>query len=119
MVAAIFMAGVRETDMVCRTGGEEFLFLFPGQTAEEAAISVERCRAAVEAQKFSVGDPPVNIRLTMSAGIAACRNKASREGATDAGPLLRRADESLYAAKARGRNQLVLDGSVPLHLAPH
>ena len=73
-----------------------------------------------EAQKFSVGDPPVNIRLTMSAGIAACRKRSSREGAAaDARPLLRRADASLYAAKARGRNQLVLDGSLPLQPLPH
>ena len=70
-MAAILQAHVRDTDAVCRIGGEEFLILFPSETAQEAAFSAERCRAAVESHKFQFND--VTIPVTLSIGISAFR----------------------------------------------
>ena len=54
-VAGILRDQTRGTDAVCRVGGEEFLIIFPSQTIQEAGICAERCRKAVAAHAFTVG----------------------------------------------------------------
>jgi putative two-component system response regulator len=104
--AAVLAANVRETDTVCRTGGEEFLIVFPAQTAAEAAISVERCRAAVAAHAFVAdagagGGAEPRLAVTISGGVA-----SYRKGLGGVEGMLVRADRALYAAKAAGRNRV-------------
>ena len=96
-VSATLQATVRATDTVCRVGGEEFLIIFPAQTAEEAANSAERCRAALAKMPCVVNGK--EIAVTVSIGIGSRRVKQGSAGA-----LLKDADNALYAAKRAGRN---------------
>lgn len=83
-------ATARDTDIVIRYGGEEFLIVMPHQTESGAALAADRYRAAVEA---------ACVGATISAGVAA----RSTESATPE-RILRHADAALYAAKRRGKN---------------
>ncbi len=88
---------LRMGDTPCRIGGEEFVLVLPGMTAEQALERGERIRVAFEAVAVSL--PNGNLHTTLSAGIAtlAVHGATSHE-------LLRQADKALYAAKAQGRN---------------
>ena len=95
--ATVLLANVRSTDTVFRIGGEEFLIVFPAQTAQEAMVSVERCRAAIAADVVTVGDS--QIPMSISAGISAFRTSIK-----EVSTLLKEADDALYEAKSSGRN---------------
>ena len=95
----------RAGETVFRIGGEEFVVLCPGSTAEIAAVAAERLRAAVGANQIKRGDTAVSV--TISAGVAEKNNDTAKPD-----DLLRLADEALYAAKRKGRNRVfVHDGS--------
>ena len=96
-VAATLQSQVRATDTVCRVGGEEFLIIFPAQTADEAANSAERFRAALAKMPCMVSEK--EIAVTVSIGIGSRR---VNQGSATA--LLKDADNALYAAKRAGRN---------------
>lgn len=87
----------REGDLLCRTGGEEFLMLLPGADLAVAASVAERLRA-------TIGDTPVAPvgALTVSLGVA------HWEGTGDAAGTLAAADRALYLAKQGGRNRVVV-----------
>jgi len=70
-VAEMLRQCVRNTDTVCRIGGEEFLVVLPCQTLQEAEVCAERCRQTIEAKEF--GCEGQTVHATISAGVA-CRN---------------------------------------------
>lgn len=82
----------RDTDIVIRHGGEEFLVILPQQSEAEAALAAERYRLAIAT---------ADLGVTISAGVAA-RNS----GPATPDQLLRQADAALYAAKRKGRNRV-------------
>jgi diguanylate cyclase (GGDEF)-like protein/PAS domain S-box-containing protein len=88
---------VRETDSVCRWGGEEFIILLPQTNVGSAAKLAECLRAS--AAEIQVPDLPV---VTISIGVAQHQSEEATES------LLRRADTALYQAKAAGRNRVVV-----------
>lgn len=89
---------------VARYGGDEFAILFPNLEREQAFLKLERARAEVEGRtSFSDSESTVEVRLTISAGIAAF----PIDGA-DANELMRKADAATYRAKVGGRNKIVL-----------
>ena len=91
-------AALRETDMICRWGGEEFLVLLAyTEPAPNAMIALNRLREHVATQRVSESAP--QLQITFSAGLAA---HGRTEPITSA---LERADKALYAAKAAGRNR--------------
>lgn len=96
---------LREPDLVGRFGGEEFAVLLP-QTGADGALQVaERLRRAVAATKITTGKK--TMRFTVSIGVASWQ--PDRGTIQDA---LSSADKALYAAKADGRNRVVLsDGN--------
>ncbi|GAB6043743.1 GGDEF domain-containing protein [Endothiovibrio diazotrophicus] len=94
-LAGLLRENVRETDTVGRWGGEEFMVLCPETDLEEAAALAGALRRVVEAHPF-----PVVGRQSASFGVAACRPGDPVDA------VVRRADEALYAAKARGRNRV-------------
>jgi putative two-component system response regulator len=98
-IAAVLRDQTRGTDTVCRIGGEEFLIIFPSETADEAVACCTRCQAAVEASQFRVGDAALSV--TVSIGIAARTPEMSQFT-----ELLRTADKALHAAKHAGRNRV-------------
>jgi putative two-component system response regulator len=114
-VAEILREQTRGTDAVCRMGGEEFLILFPSQTAQEALVCAERFRAAVATHVFSVNG--IEMRTTVSIGLASRTREMTQF--TD---LLKSADLALYSAKHGGRNNVRLaekmDAAPPKEQAP-
>ena len=92
---------VRDTDVLARWGGEEFVLLLCDTPAADAVTLMERLRQAVQAMQVPVPQSGGPITVTVSIGLA--RH-------TPADPLagtLERADQALYAAKAGGRNRVV------------
>ncbi|MBS3942264.1 MAG: GGDEF domain-containing protein [Actinobacteria bacterium] len=95
-------SAVRETDLLGRWGGEEFVILAPGTAHEEACALAERCRAAVAA----AGEADPGKRVTASLGVATFAVHDD-----DARSLMRRADLAMYTAKREGRDRVVgIDG---------
>lgn len=92
---------VRDTDVLARWGGEEFVLLLCDTPAADAVTLMERLRQAVQAMQVPVAQGGQPITVTVSIGLA-------RHAPAD--PLagtLERADQALYAAKAGGRNRVV------------
>ncbi|MGO9111655.1 MAG: diguanylate cyclase [Thermoguttaceae bacterium] len=91
----------RDSDLVCRFGGEEFCILLPHMDIAQAVPAAERYRAAIEAMQFE------QFSITASFGVAAY---SGRE--TNSHELLERADKALYAAKHDGRNRIVCEDEI-------
>jgi len=100
-LAQLLREQAREIDRVGRYGGEEFMLVLPGATADAAVAFAERVRKAVEGRTFSFAGAV--IRRTISCGVAAWPHPAI----ADVAALVRAADGALYAAKAQGRNRVV------------
>ncbi|MDG4867442.1 diguanylate cyclase [Guyparkeria sp. 1SP6A2] len=94
-VSEIARQTVRETDLVGRWGGEEFMVLLPQTPLAEAAVLAERLRQAVDDHDF-----PSVRHVTASFGVAGFRP----EDALDS--LVLRVDKALYRAKENGRNRV-------------
>ncbi|HEY2769664.1 MAG TPA: diguanylate cyclase [Solirubrobacteraceae bacterium] len=83
----------RAEDMIGRTGGDEFAWILPETSREQALVAVDRARRMVAATM------PRPYRVTVSAGI--CDTSVTQ----DPGQLIHLADGALYWSKAHGRNQ--------------
>ncbi|MBN9697313.1 MAG: GGDEF domain-containing protein [Zoogloea sp.] len=100
-VAKCLGSDLREVDLLCRYGGEEFCILLPGSTAEQAQDIAERLRAEIEAHAGSAIRDIPGIRITSSFGVASIA-----QGARDTAELIDQADNALYQSKKNGRNQV-------------
>ncbi|MBT0960700.1 diguanylate cyclase [Denitromonas iodatirespirans] len=94
----------RSSDTVCRFGGEEFVVILPEQTADAIVERLEDLQTHFADEVFHAGNRRFG-RCTFSAGIAVMSGEE-----IDAAVLLKQADNALYAAKAAGRNRVVLAG---------
>ena len=95
----------RGSDILCRVGGEEFLMLLPGSTAESASRFAERLRAHIEATPVEA--PDVTLKLTASLGAAAVHPH------DDLPAVLERLDRPLRRAKQEGRNCVRVESAPP------
>jgi diguanylate cyclase (GGDEF)-like protein len=104
-VAEVLRTTAREIDRVGRYGGEEFLVLLPGASADDGAAFAERVRREIEAREFAYDGG--TLRRTISAGVAAWPDPEipHREA------LIKAADDALYTAKESGRNRVIKFGS--------
>ncbi|WP_019674339.1 GGDEF domain-containing protein [Arsukibacterium perlucidum] len=93
--ASIMLQYCRELDVAGRWGGEEFLIICPHTDITGAKLLAERIRAAVADYDFVHGK-----QLTVSLGVASFIRD------DDASTMLKRADDALYRAKAKGRNRV-------------
>jgi diguanylate cyclase (GGDEF)-like protein/PAS domain S-box-containing protein len=98
-LAAALNHTFRDIDVVARVGGEEFAVLLPSTDLAGAAAVANRLRMLVAAALVKVDGGPVTY--TVSAGVATMDDDANTLEA-----LMKRADQALYAAKARGRNRV-------------
>ena len=97
-VARVMKAAVRETDVLARFGGEEFVILMPKTPIDEAVRVADRVRCAVAEAVFADGGHTIPVTASLGVtGMTGCA-VATPES------LLHAADQSLYAAKAAGRN---------------
>lgn len=94
---------VREVDIVARYGGEEFALILPETNKDGGAIISERIRKKIERSKFINEAKQPLKNFTISAGISTLHVDASTR--TD---LIKKADQALYRAKSRGKNQICL-----------
>ena len=94
---------LRDGDVLCRMGGEEFAVLLPDTTREQAMQVAERLRLAIEATLAEVGRDVVEAgRLAYSASLGVTLVNADERSLK---PAIKRADQGLYAAKEAGRNR--------------
>jgi len=99
-VAGALKESMREIDLVARYGGEEFAIALEEANLEDVRSAAERARLAVEALSFTDKNDEV-VRVTISLGAALFPDDAQGKA-----ELIDRADQSLYEAKRRGRNQV-------------
>jgi diguanylate cyclase (GGDEF)-like protein len=93
-VAQCLSEAARAVDTLARVGGDEFAWILPQTTAEEARVAVERARQRIRALD------PQPLRVTMSAGIC------DSSWTADPSELVRLADRALYSSKEHGRDQV-------------
>jgi diguanylate cyclase (GGDEF)-like protein len=96
--AITMFANIRTIDRFGRYGGEEFLLVLPDTPGDEAAHVLDRLRAIIANLDWSAFSP--GMRVTISAGVATLNPNETPDS------FLARADNALYAAKARGRNRI-------------
>ncbi|MEC5384634.1 sensor domain-containing diguanylate cyclase [Uliginosibacterium sp. H3] len=95
-VAGLIRSNLRESDIACRWGGEEFLLLLRDCSLAHALVIADKLREQVIEQPLA--DAAGDIHVTVSAGISELRDEDTPE------TLVERADRALYAAKRAGRN---------------
>ena len=91
---------LRNTDIFCRLGGEEFAISLPGLDLTHAMQTAEKIRQLIEQLTIEYND--VNISFTVSIGVVEMQQQESLESG------LNRADKALYSAKNSGRNKVVM-----------
>jgi diguanylate cyclase (GGDEF)-like protein len=101
-VAKGFADSVRDTDVVTRYGGEEFVIIMPQTLLDGACVFADRLRQRTEA----------SLPLTVSGGVAAAVDGDTAE------TLLARADAALYGAKAAGRNRVFFHNGIRIQAYP-
>ncbi|AQA19489.1 hypothetical protein BST95_15850 [Halioglobus japonicus] len=99
----------RASDVVARTGGEEFLLVLPETDLDSARILAERIRT-------TIGDHPLQvdgqrIAITISLGVAC------HDGEIDLDQLIQEADQAMYLAKQGGRNQVASVVNKPVRIS--
>ncbi|MFZ5649318.1 MAG: diguanylate cyclase [Bacillota bacterium] len=103
-VSSMLRQSLRESDIICRYGGEEFAVIMPGTPRGRALEVMERVRSTVEGALMAASGHET-LSVTVSCGVACCP-----EDAGDAGQLIFHSDTALYTAKRTGRNKVVVYG---------
>ncbi|GEM_PF-2271114 len=105
-VTAMFIENFRQSDIVCRFGGEEFIIMMPETSLDEAVQVAERIRSQIADSSIHTANTTINV--TLSFGVThleqSTPNGADQDGLLDS--LIQRADQALYAAKQSGRNRV-------------
>lgn len=94
---------VRNVDIACRVGGEEFIVILPATDIDVAQKIAERVRKAVSTKPFNSGASEGVLNITVSVGISALAGPHDKVD-----EFLKRADQALYKAKREGRNRVML-----------
>ena len=102
-VANTLLSSLRETDIVCRYGGEEFAVILPETDCASAVQTAERLREAVENLK-TIYEGHL-IKVTISLGVKSLDSKNLN---ADSHTYVRSVDKALYRAKELGRNRVVV-----------
>jgi len=96
-VSKVLKDKVRNSDVVARFGGEEFIILFTNSNPQDALKACETIRKAIEET-----DMPEDVNITISIGMSGVGDDSINEA-------MKRADKALYEAKNKGRNRIVID----------
>jgi two-component system cell cycle response regulator len=98
-LASRLKQAIRNIDMICRIGGEEFVIVLPNTNTEMATKIADRMRRGISEKPFNAGAANGPLTVTVSIGVAAIENQSDTMET-----ILKRADEALYSAKRSGRN---------------
>lgn len=106
-VAALLESGLRQSDIIGRLGGEEFVLLLPNTDLEEARELLERLRQTLHEQSATGIKESLEVRATFSAAPASpSEDSMSR--------VLKKADDALYHGKNQGRDCVVTSEVIPV-----
>jgi diguanylate cyclase (GGDEF)-like protein len=104
-VASSLREEIRESDILARFGGEEFVITFTDIDEKKGKQFAERIRNKIASLAWKVNDN--EVKITTSIGVHCIVNEALEQDNFDIDKLLNYADKALYAAKAGGRNKVV------------
>lgn len=102
LLAGVCRRFLRERDLIARWGGEEFVVLLPGTSEDAARAFANRLKEAVAAERLVEGG--LGLSLTVSVGVAT--RAPVQVPSLDL--LVARADAAMYAAKATGKNRVIV-----------
>jgi two-component system, cell cycle response regulator len=97
---------IRDVDMFARYGGEEFELLLSETDLAGGLKTAEKLRSVVADSPFESDLSPVPLKVTVSVGVA-----SYPEAGTDRPSIFKAADLAMYAAKAAGKNRVVVHGA--------
>jgi two-component system cell cycle response regulator len=97
---------IRNIDLACRYGGEEFVIVMPETDIAVASVVAERIRRRIATEPFPIQNGAKHLEVTISIGLAALAGPDDTAAA-----MLKRADAALYRAKRDGRNRVVQDAA--------
>ncbi len=97
-IASWIKESVRNSDIIFRYGGEEFVVLLSETSLDDAAITAERIRLAIESHTLAYNMK--TISMTASLGVSSLKGNDSIES------FINRADNAMYQVKMKGRNQV-------------
>lgn len=103
-ISTLVNAQLRDSDILSRYGGEEFLIITPNTGPAEVVLLAERLRARIETHDFLKdyeGIQESDLHLTVSIGLASFGDSSDNEEI-----LIGNADRNLYLAKNQGRNRV-------------
>lgn len=101
-VAAIMKSQLRNTDILCRVGGEEFIVLCKRANPEDTMEIAEKLRSQVEQHTHITSDNA--IKVTISLGVSSIPDPEKIISTTE---FYKYADRALYASKSTGRNRVI------------
>lgn len=105
-VANRIRKNVRNVDIACRYGGEEFVVIMPDTDISYANVVAERIRREVEEHPVIASNGTKQIYTTISMGLSCIEPQSDSPQ-----ELMKRADKALYAAKRAGRNQVMTEAA--------
>ena len=100
-IASVLRTAMRDGDMIYRYGGEEFVAIFKGASAQDARVAAERLRLAVETAPITGEHLETINPITISIGVA-----LRPDHGRDISQLIEKADRAMYRAKDLGRNRV-------------
>lgn len=100
-IANLIKRDTRDSDFVCRYGGEEFVLLMPGADLDSAARRAQELRARCE--DLPLFHEKERVKITLSFGVASFPQHGSTSD-----EVLIKADKALYQSKRNGRNQVTI-----------
>ncbi len=100
-VSKMLGASIRDSDVLCRYGGEEFAIIMPRTNAAEGYEKAEKIRLHIESARFTNISPGNTLGITISMGIA-----SFPEHGVEYNVLVDAADGALYKAKKNGSNRV-------------
>ncbi|MDQ7043331.1 MAG: GGDEF domain-containing protein [Sulfurimonas sp.] len=103
-LASLLEDNTRDSDIVARFGGEEFVILLPYTNKVGAFKIAEELRISIANQDFKINNNDNYIKVTISLGIDSMDNYED----TEISDVLNRADRALYQAKENGKNQTIV-----------
>lgn len=103
-VAEALQQSVRDEDIVCRFGGEEFVVFLADYRKTRGVEMAERIRTAIANEVVRVNDIAISVTVSIGGSL--------KDAVTDINDAIKEADDALYAAKASGRNQTIFAESL-------
>lgn len=104
-VASLLKQGIRQADLLCRYGGDEFVMLLSQTPPDQALVLAERLRQRIA--QSSLNRLEKRCKVTVSIGVAGLRPEMSTDD------LIKEADEAHYRAKQAGKNRVAGPESLP------